>query len=176
MMSSAGLASLFFAIILMVPVDARADGGAVRWRGSAGAFIVTIFTSADPVAAGPIDVSVLVQDRADGAAILDGLVKLRVTAESDVGDGNPMLEATATHDAATNKLLYATWIDVGAGKWALRVDVQRGDESSSIDVPLSVMPAGMRLAEYWPHLLLPPLAIVVFVLHQCVVEPRRESA
>jgi len=175
-MSRVCLPSLVIAAISMLTVDARADGGAVRWRGSAGAFIVTIFTSAAPVAAGPIDVSVLVQDRVDGAAILDGVVKLRATAASGVGDGYPMLEATATHDAATNKLLYATWIDVGAGEWTVRVDVQRGDESSSIDVPLSVAPAGMRLAEYWPHLLLPPLAIVVFVMHQCVVEPGRASA
>ena len=169
-------ATPFVAVLLMLGVDARADGGAVRWRGSAGVFTVTIFTPPDPIAAGPIDLSVLVQNRANGAPILDGLVKLRLTAETEVGDGKPMLDATATHDAATNKLLYATWIDVGPGKWALDVNVQRGDESSRIDVPLSVVPAGLRLGGYWPHLLFPPLAIVVFVFHQCLVEPRRGSA
>ena len=162
MISRACLASLFIVVISMLGVDAHADGVAVRWRESAGAFTVTVFTSPDPIAAGPIDVSVLVQDRADGAPILDGLVTLRLASLTDIGD--PMLKATATHDAATNKLLYATWVDVGAGKWALRVVIQRGDERSTLDVPLSVVPATTRLTEYWPHLLLPPLAILVFIL------------
>jgi hypothetical protein len=163
-------ACLFVAVLSMLAIDASADGGAVRWRGSAGAFTVTVFTSSDPIAAGPVDVSVLVQGRGDGAPILDGLVKLRAAC------GDRVIEATATHDAATNKLLYATWIDVAAGEWALRVVVERGDESSRIDLPLSVVPASIRLAGYWPHLLLPPLAIVVFVLHQTLVDPGRSRA
>jgi hypothetical protein len=153
-----------------------ADGGAVRGHQSVGGLTMTVFTSADPISAGPLDVSVLVQDRADGAPILDGLVKLRLASRSDVGGSDRLLEATATHDAAANKLLYATWIDVGAGEWVLRVIAQRGDERSRIDVPLSVGPPTIRLSEYWPHLLLPPLAILVFVLHQRLVEARRASA
>jgi len=30
--------------------------------------------------------------------------------------------------------------------------------------------------EYWPHVLLPPAVTLVFVLHQCLVEPERASA
>jgi len=37
---------------------------------------MTVFTAADGIVAGPVDVSVLVQDRADGAPILDGRVTL----------------------------------------------------------------------------------------------------
>jgi hypothetical protein len=170
------LAALFMVVTLMLSVDARSDGGAVRMRESAGAFTITVFTPPDPLVAGPIDVSVLVQDRADGAAILDGLVKLRLTSTSGHGDADRVIDATGSHDAATNKLLYASWIDAGAGHWGLRVVVQRGDETSSIDVPLSIVQATTRLAEYWPHLLLPPIAILVFVLHQYLVEPGRASA
>jgi len=32
------------------------------------------------------------------------------------------------------------------------------------------------LREYWPHVLLPPAVILVFVLHQFLVEPERSSA
>ena len=176
MISRACLASLFIAVTLMLSVDARSDGGAVRSRESAGAFTITIFTPPDPIAAGPIDVSVLVQDRADGSPILDGLVNLRLASPSGRGDADQVIEARATHDVATNKLLYAAWIDVGAGHWGLHVVVQRGDEISSANVPLAIAPPTMRLTEYWPHLLLPPIAILVFVLHQCLVEPRRASA
>ena len=86
-----------------------------------------------------------------------------------------MIEATATHDAATNKLLYAALVDAGAGEWTLHVVVRRNGESASMDVPLSIAPARTQLSGYWPHLLLPPIAIVVFVLHQCV-ESRRSLA
>ena len=168
------LAPLFIVATLLLSVEARSDGGAVRLQRSAGAFTTTVFTPPDPIAAGPIDVSVLVQDRADGSAVLDGVVTLRLTSPSE--DADRVLEATATHDAATNKLLYAAWIDVGAGQWDLRVAVQRGGETASVDSPLSVVPATMPLADYWPHLLLPPIAIVVFVLHQCLVGSRRSLA
>ena len=46
---------------------------------------------------------------------------------------------------------------------------------ASANVPLSIVPATSRLCEYWPHLLLPPVAILVFVLHQWLVEPERAS-
>jgi hypothetical protein len=69
-----------------------------------------------------------------GAPILDALVKLHVASPSGGDDAPRMTQASATHEAATNKLLY------------------------------------------WPHVLLPPAVTLVFVLHQCLVEPERASA
>jgi len=71
-----------------------------------------------------------------------------------------MTQASATHEAATNKLLYAASIDAGAGPWGLEVVIQRGDETSSAQV----------------RLLLPQAVTLVFVLHQCLVEPGGASA
>jgi len=110
-----------------------------------------------------------------GAPILDALVKLRVASPSGGDDAPRMTQASATHEAATNKLLYAASIDAGAGPWGLEVVIQRWHETASADVPLSIVPATSRLREYWPHLLLPPVAILVFVLHQWLVEPERAS-
>jgi len=67
-------------------------------------------------------------------------------------------------------------IDAGAGPWGLEVVIQRGDETSSAQGPLSIVPARSRLREYWPHVLLPPAVTLVFVLHQFLVEPERASA
>ncbi len=67
-------------------------------------------------------------------------------------------------------------IDAGAGPWGLEVVIQRGAETSSAQVRLSIVPAGSRLREYWPHVLLPPAVTLVFVLHQFLVEPERASA
>ena len=156
------------AVIVMASASVRADGGIVRMREAAGPLTQTLFAPPDPIAAGPVDVSVLVQDRT-GAPVLDALVTLRVTSSS----GDSVLEATATHDAATNKLLYAAWMDVRAGDWDLRVLVEHGGETARMNVPLSITSARTPLADYWPHLLLPPIAIVVFALHQWLVESRR---
>ena len=90
-----------------------------------------------------------------GAPILDALVKLRVASPSGGDDAPRMTQASATHEAATNKLLYAASIDAGAGPWGLEVVIQRGDETSSAQVRLSIVPASSRLREYWPHVLLP---------------------
>jgi hypothetical protein len=111
-----------------------------------------------------------------GAPILDALVKLRVASPSGGDDAPRMTQASATHEAATNTLLHAASIDAGAGPWGLEVVIQRGDETSSAQVPLSIVPARSRLREYWPHVLLPPAVTLVFVLHQFLVEPERASA
>ena len=56
--------------------NARADGGVVRLREAKGPFLVTVFTAAEPVQDGLGDVSVLVQRRDSGDAILDATVEL----------------------------------------------------------------------------------------------------
>jgi hypothetical protein len=45
---------------------ARADGGALRASRQCGDYRVSVFTSPTPLRAGPVDVSVLVQDAATG--------------------------------------------------------------------------------------------------------------
>src|SRR5947199_7831416 len=80
----------------------RADGGAVRLREQAGAYQVTVFTSPTPLRAGPVDVSVLVQDAA-GECVPEARVAVRLAAR---GTGEA-LECPATAEAATNKLLRA---------------------------------------------------------------------
>ena len=45
---------------------ARADGGAVRLRQKTGGYQIAVFTSPTPLRAGPVDLSVLIQDAATG--------------------------------------------------------------------------------------------------------------
>ena len=56
--------------------NARADGGVIRLREAKGPFLVTIFTAGEPAQDGLGDVSVLVQRRDSGDAILDATVEL----------------------------------------------------------------------------------------------------
>jgi hypothetical protein len=151
-------------IVLLAPLVALADGGAVQMRETSGPFIVTVFVATEPLRVGPIDTSVLVQDRETGRAILDATVKLAF--QPAAGLNSPLL-IRATHGAARNKLLQAATIDVPApGWWSLRVFVCRGREEAVLATRLLVVPAAPRLATMWPSLILPPFAIGLFVLHQ----------
>src|SRR6516162_9043756 len=88
---------------------ARADGGAVRLRQRAGGYQIAVFTSPTPFRAGPVDVSVLVQDAA----------YLKAT-----GDGRA-LECPATTAAATNRLFHAAVFELPEpGRWDVEVAVE----------------------------------------------------
>ena len=142
---------------------AHADGGAVCLREGLGAFLVTVFVAPQPIQVGPIDVSVLVQDRQTGAVILDAKVDLALRR----GDGGPEFLAHATREQSTNKLLKSVRVGLPtSGAWGLRVFVSHGREESVFATILPVSRAAPRLAAVWPLLLLPPLAIALFALHQ----------
>ena len=158
------------AALLLAPITASADGGVVRVRQASGPFVITIFTASDPLRAGPIDVSVLVQDGSSGDPILDAAVDLAL---QPLDSDSPRLLARARHEQATNKLLQAAIVTIPAsGPWALRVEVRRRRDAATATTELRVGPPVPRLAAIWPYLLLPPFAIAVFALHQA----RRQHA
>src|SRR3954466_8251867 len=77
---------------------ARADGGAVRLRQRAGGYQIAVFTSPTPFRAGPVDVSVLVQDAATGECVPEAQVTVCLKAPA----AGRALECPATTEAATN--------------------------------------------------------------------------
>ena len=56
-----------------------------------------------------------------------------------------------------------------------RTRADRAYDIVSVDVPVSAGPATTRLARYWPHLLVPPIAILLFVLHEHLASARRRA-
>src|SRR5437588_12678333 len=89
---------LLFSSLLLPPSSfARADGGAVRLCERAGNYQLAVFTAPTPFRAGPVDVSVLVQDAATGECIPQARVTLCLTAQ---GSGR-VLEYPATSGAAS---------------------------------------------------------------------------
>src|SRR3954471_8020174 len=98
----------------------RADGGTVRMRQQAGDCQVTVFTSPTPLRAGPVDISVLLQD-SEGNCLPDAPVTVRLTARETA----ERLEYPATADAATNKLLRAAVFQLpDPGWWDVEVTVE----------------------------------------------------
>src|SRR5947209_8738532 len=103
----------------LVPALARADGGTVRLSERAGGYQVTVFTAPTPFRAGPVDISVLVQDAAGGEPVPDVAVEVGLTPRGQSGE---TLRSAATPAAATNKLFHAAQLDLPAAGW-WRVDV-----------------------------------------------------
>jgi len=145
------------------PVAASADGGLVRLSAEAGPFRLTAFTSPTPLRAGPVDVSVLVQDAADGAPVLDAEVEVRAMAASG---GEAIVEA-ATRGGASNRLLRSALLRIpDAGRFTLEVLVTRRGVSARAACEIDVLPALSAPIAYWPYFALPPAAIVLFTLRR----------
>src|SRR6516162_6763505 len=90
-------------LVTLSPCHVRADGGTVRLCERAGGYQIAVFTSPTPFRAGPVDVSVLVQDAATGECVPEA----RVTVCLKAAEAGHVLEYPATVEAATNKLFRA---------------------------------------------------------------------
>lgn len=157
------LAVALGAAALLADAPAWADGGLVRLSQVAGPYTITVSSAPTPLRAGPIDLSVLVQRRDGGAPVLDAAVAVALRS------GDAHIEQTATHAAATNKLLYAAPLLLpAAGRWAVAVTV--GGET--IHFEMDAEPAASEALAFWVYLVLPFVAIAVFALHQWLIHQR----
>lgn len=151
------------AVQLVVVRGAEGDGGVVQLSETVGDLLVTVFTAPTPLRAGPIDVSVMVQERDAQRPILDAAVS--VVLRSRAGDAT--LRAAATREQATNMLLYAAIVDLPApGDWDLEVTVDRAGRKARVVTGLSAAAPVSPLLSFWPYLAFPPALIALFALHQ----------
>jgi hypothetical protein len=156
--------------VALAPIAAHADGGAVHLREASGSFLVTVFAAPETLRVGLIETSVLVQDRKTGTVILDSTVNLEL---QPIVSTNPRSSICATLGQAKNRLLQAVTIDVPIpGWWAVKIFVHRDREEVVLATKLLIMPRAARLAIIWPFLVLPPLAIALFALHQTLRHSR----
>jgi hypothetical protein len=159
-------AATLLTTIILTPLALHADGGTVQLREASGPFVVTVFTAPETLRAGPIDISVLVQDREKGGVILDAAVNLAVEPAAGAG---PRFQIHATHAQARNKLLQAATIDTPvAGWWTMHISVSTNGAQAAVVTRVLVLPATSRLAGIWPYLIVPPVAIALFALHQAL--------
>ena len=174
--------------------NARADGGVIRLHEAKGPFLVTIFTAGEPVQEGLCDVSVLVQQRDSGDAILDASVDLLVAPQplsgaqpigqlcglpgaallrQRAGQAATQSSVRATRAQAANKLLYAAPIRFGVpGNWTLDAIVTRGSDSAKVSCVIAVGPPVGWLIGLLPYLLVPPVIVTLFAINQSL---RNES-
>jgi hypothetical protein len=152
---------------------AMADGGTVRLCQRVGNHQVAVFTSPTPLRAGPVDVSVLVQDPTTGECTPGAEVMLRLTAH---GSGLT-LEYPATSAAATNKLFQAADFELPeAGVWEVEVSVKGPQGPVSARFQLEAGEALPRWLDLWPWYTWPALVVVLFGFHQVLTRRTRRSS
>lgn len=160
---------LAFLFLFGLAATARADGGLVQISQVIGDERVTIFTSPNPLRAGPIDVSIWVQDAVSGTTLPDARVELEL---SSPAAGSRTLRAWATHAAATNKLFLAAMLDVPQpGLWHLSAKVA-GQSSggkhfeSQFNCNLSVAEPLPKWRSMWPWYSWPAIVVLLFAWRQ----------
>ncbi len=160
-------------LLLALAGEAMADGGIVRAAGGEGPWRITIFSSPTPFRAGPIDLSVLVQDPTTDEAVLDAEVNLMLRPLD--GQASTML-VEATREQATNKLLYAALLELPApGGWQVDVAVQLGDDAGRLSTTVVADEAVPAVWSFWGWLSIPLVAILLFACNQWLVRTRRRS-
>ena len=144
----------------------RADGGAVRLRERAGGYQIAVFTSPTPLRAGPVDVSVLVQDAATGECVSEARVTVRLQ-----GPGAArVLESPATAEAATNQLFRAAEFQLPEpGWWDVAVAVEGPHGPALVRFGLQADEPPPRWLDLWPWFGWPALVVALFGIHRVLV-------
>ena len=154
--------SVLTLFLLCLSCTAFADGGRLRFSNAAGPFLVTLFTTPEPLTPGPSDFSVMIQDAKTGDILSDAAVSLQLTSNQGA-----TINAVASHGIATNRLLQAAQFDIpSSGNWHVHLDVTQGTQTSSLVEDISVQPGSRKAALAWVFALLPVLAVLLFILHQ----------
>jgi hypothetical protein len=147
--------------------SARGDGGTVRLSKCEGGYRISVFTMPTPFRAGPVDISVLVQDAVTGEPIPAVQVTIRLTARDRAVE--PIVHA-ATTTAATNKLLRAAVFELPEpGHWA--VEVTTVGRLGPVQVCFELMAADRapKWPAIWPWIGWPAPVILLFLIHQLLI-------
>jgi hypothetical protein len=139
----------------------------VRLSERQGEYRITVFTTPTPFRAGPVDVSVLLQDTRTGQPVPQARVTIRAVPRDRSSE--PPLHL-ATTEAATNKLFRAAVFEIPQpGWWEIEVAIEgeRGPARARFEVEAAE--AAPHLLDLWPWLSWPALVILLFSVHQVLV-------
>jgi hypothetical protein len=146
-----------------------AGGGTVQWRKQAGSLLITVFTAPAHLSAGPVVISLLVQNRNGLEPVLDANVSLLLRADTSTAE----IRAQPTREQAQSKLLYAAPVTLAeSGKWRLAVTILRNGERTDATGTIDVPPTLAMVASYWGYIAFPPLMIVAFVGQELLLRRR----
>ena len=155
------------AALALAPATARGDGGQLQLVRDIDPWQVAVFAAPTPLRAGPIDVSVLVQDRSTGSPIVDAQVDVQLTERSPPGR---VLHARASSALATNKLLQAAFFELPhAGQWDARLSITTPQGPCRLEFSLDATAAQPGWQSLWPWFTWPVAVVLLYVMHQALV-------
>jgi hypothetical protein len=132
-----------------------------------GAYRISVFMSPDPLRAGPIDISVLLQDAETGMPITNPQVNVSLTPSSGRGR---TIHAVATNDAATNKLLSAALVELPEpGLWDIEIAYLAQHSSARVQFRADAGPRSAGWLNEWPWFSWPAAVVIIFVIHRGLV-------
>lgn len=147
---------------------AHADGGRLRLHQSAGPFIITLFTTPDPLVAGPADFSIAVERAANqgsGQSLIQDADVTLILTPADNSSGRMVL--TTSHAAATSRFLQAANFSLPhAGPWLVTVIVHRGNDTGRCSGSFIVEPAMLATNGLALQIATVPFALLLFALHR----------
>jgi hypothetical protein len=148
----------------------RADGGTIRLAEQQGGYRITVFTSPAVVRAGPVDISVLVQETATGEVADGAQVSIKAVQR---GSTRAAFHGPATTEAATNKLYRAAVFDLPEPGWyGVDVSVTGPVGKAQTHFELEAADALPSWLGMLPWLGWPVVAIALFGIHQLLVRWR----
>lgn len=147
-----------------------ADGGRVVLMERQGAYRISVFTSPDPLRAGPIDISVLLQDAETGMPITNPQVNVSLTPSSGRGR---TIHAVATNATATNKLLSAALVELPEpGLWDIEIACLAEHGPARVQFMTDAGPRSARGVNVWPWFSWPACVVVVYGIHRRLISRR----
>ncbi len=175
------LLALSFVLQLLVQAQpASANGGTIQVSSEpVGPYEVTVLTSPSPLVAGTADITVAVIDPrivspSQDPTALDAQVE--VTAQP-ADNSSPPASFPATHDQATNKLLYQANVALpSSGQWQFTVRVSGPDGGGSVQFAADVSPSLFAMDPTQFICTAIPVLIIVTVGIVALVRSRRKQS
>jgi hypothetical protein len=159
---------LLIGAVLLHPLAVlHADGGAVRLSERKGDYRITVFTSPTPLRAGPVDISVFVQDVATGEPIPEARIMVRAAPHEHP---EAAIHQRATTEAATNKLFQVAIFDLPhSGWWEAAIIIEGLREPIEVGFAMEADASLPRVWEMTPWIGWPAAAVLLFCVHQWLV-------
>ena len=152
------------------PQCARGDGGTVQLTQVTGDYRITVFTAPTPIRVGLVDISVLVQDAETGNPIREAQVNIHIASRARP---NETIDATASYEAATNKLLQAAILTLSSPGWwdvVARIEVPGGPAQVRFAVEAAEPLPEWRVL--WPWFSWPAVVVLLFGAQQFLSQRR----
>jgi hypothetical protein len=120
--------------------------------------------------AGPVDISVLVQDAATGDVVSGARVAIQAAWR---GSSGVLVRHPATTEAATNKLYYAAHFDLPEPGWySVEVSIDGARGAAQVRFALEAAEPLPQWQAMWTWFSWPGLVIATFAIHQLLVRRR----